>query len=82
MGYFSNGSEGRDYQERFCKLCVHDVKEDCRVWLAHLMENGNKESRTVLDALIPRTADGCGNEQCTMFLPLAQAGQKRKTEGE
>lgn len=68
MGYFSNGTEGRAYQEKYCNHCVHDVKEDCRVWLAHLMQNGNKEESVVLDALIPRTDDKCGNEKCTMFI--------------
>jgi len=39
MGYFSNGSEGCDFQAQFCEHCVHDINEDCPVLLLHLMWN-------------------------------------------
>ena len=69
MGYFSNGTEGLDYQEQFCNRCVHDVKQDCPVWLAHMLHNydecNNEDS--ILHLLIPRK--GITNGQCLMFLP-------------
>jgi len=71
MGYFSNGTEGMDYQERYCSRCVHDANRDCPVWAAHLLHNydecNNKGS--ILHMLIPRSKDGLGNEQCKMFVP-------------
>lgn len=39
MGYFSNGSEGMDYQEHYCSKCIHAAKQDCPVWLLHLLHN-------------------------------------------
>lgn len=73
MGYFSNGTEGMDYQARFCDRCWHDLNRDCPVWLAHLMYNyeqlrDNAELEKVLELLIPRTADRLYNEQCKMFI--------------
>lgn len=70
MGYFSNGSEGMDYQARWCDRCVHDEDQRCPLWLAHLIHNykecNNKES--ILHMLIPRGKDGLENEQCKMFI--------------
>lgn len=70
MGYFSNGSEGMDYEAKWCARCVHDIKNNCPIWLAHLIHNykecNNKES--ILHMLIPRSKDGLWNEQCKMFL--------------
>ena len=40
MGYFSNGSEGMDYEERYCKRCIHYGPEEgpgCPIWFAHLV---------------------------------------------
>ena len=77
MGYFSNGTEGMDYQERFCNRCVHDKNQDCPVWLVHLvfnyeqLKNHPKQHgpmRELLSALIPERADHLGNEQCKMFI--------------
>jgi hypothetical protein len=78
MGYFSNGSEGMDYEEQFCRRCIHYGPEEgpgCPVWLAHLLfnyEECNRESNahTMLDMLIPRE-DSVGNLECTMFVEQA-----------
>ena len=67
MGYFSNGTEGRDYQATFCNRCELDVDEKCPVWLAHLMHNG--EDNPVLDLLIPRDENG-RNLQCDCFVEI------------
>lgn len=72
MGYFSNGTEGMDYELRYCDNCVHQNGPDgttgCAVWLAHSLYNykecNNPES--ILHLLIPRV--GLGNDQCRMFL--------------
>jgi len=66
MGYFSNGTEGRDYQYQYCERCVHDVNEDCPVWFLHLAYDGEEDKRLVLDALIPRK--GIYNGRCRMFV--------------
>lgn len=73
MGYFSNGSEGMAYEERYCSRCPHQGPPDgpgCSVWLAHMLKNyeecNNEDS--ILHILIPLTEDKLGNQQCTMFL--------------
>ena len=78
MGYFSNGSEGRDYDERYCVRCVNYGPEEgpgCPIWGAHLVwsyklcNDDPKEStgKAMLDSFIPRSKDGLNNEQCKMF---------------
>ena len=68
MGYFSNGTEGMDYQAKYCERCLHDANQDCPIWLAHLLHNykecNNPES--ILHMLIPR--EGIENGQCKMFV--------------
>lgn len=77
MGYFPNGASGLDYQERYCFRCVHwpDDPADggCNVWLAHILHNGDE----ILNKLIPRSADGLINKQCTMFLSRAGGGTEQ-----
>ena len=72
MGYFSTGSEGMDYEARYCDRCVHQGPPDgpgCAVWGAHLVANydecNNKDS--ILHWLIPRN-ERHENEQCLMFI--------------
>jgi hypothetical protein len=69
MGYFSNGSQGCDYQHRYCENCVHDIKLSCPVWGLQLAYNGDaaNNSEHFLDALIPRDKSG-ENTQCKMFV--------------
>lgn len=68
MGYFSNGSEGMDYEERYCAHCLH--YEGCPVWLAHMIHNYDEcnNEGSILHMLIPRSKDGLGNERCAMFV--------------
>lgn len=73
MGYFSNGTEGDMYTERFCERCIHNNAEvGCPVltlhWLWNYDQCSNKEKEQALSLLIPRDKDGW-NEQCTMFTP-------------
>jgi hypothetical protein len=71
MGYFSNGTEGMDYEARFCDRCVHQKPEDggCAVWLAHMLYNYEQcnNDDSILHILIPRSKDKLRNEQCAMF---------------
>lgn len=65
MGYFSSGTEGALYQERWCMRCHHDRDQDCPVWLAHLVHNYD-DDRGILDQVIP--VNGVQNGQCRMFV--------------
>ena len=45
MGYFSNGSEGMDYQAAWCDRCVHGESDEglyCPVWAMHLDWNSDQ----------------------------------------
>ena len=53
MGYFSNGTEGLDYQEHYCFRCLNYQDGGCEIWDAHLLYNGEEEQGKVLDMLIP-----------------------------
>lgn len=67
MGYFSNGSEGADYEREFCDNCLH--QDGCAVWKAHYLRNyaeGNNPG-SILHILIPLDKDG-KNGKCTMFV--------------
>lgn len=82
MGYFSNGSEGDDYQNKYCSRCQHlDEDGGCPVFDAHLLYNypaldeGQEKLRGVLNMLIPRGEDGLGNEQCKMFMESEAKGE-------
>lgn len=73
MGYFSNGTEGMDYQSRYCSKCLHDnPKTDlmCPVWQAHMIRNYQdcNDKGAALHMLIPRADDGLGNDKCRMFI--------------
>lgn len=84
MGYFSNGTEGLAYEERFCSRCVHSdtsgdreigVDRPCPVWLAHtlyayeLCNEDDHAGKIMLDMLIPMTENG-ENLECVMFHPI------------
>ena len=69
MGYFSNGSEGCDYLERFCFRCNYWQDEvGCPIWSLHEDRNyedcNNEDS--VLHKLIPMT-ESRGNGECIGF---------------
>ena len=68
MGYFSNGTEGVMYQEKWCERCVHDIDHDCAVWTLQLLHNYNAVATPAhpIHTLIPR--DGIGNGECRMFV--------------
>lgn len=78
MAYFSNGTEGMDYEEKYCSKCVHrdgpDGKSGCPVWLAHLLFaydecNNKSNAKAILDILIPMKEPEHFAAQCSMFTP-------------
>ena len=78
MGYFSNGTEGMEYEAQYCERCVHQGGPEgpgCMVWLAHNLYNykecNNKDS--ILHLLIPRSKDHLSNEQCKMFIEAPES---------
>jgi len=82
MGYFANGTEGNEYEERVCSGCVHRKLDSggCPIWLAHLLHaySGSKDHHEVLDVLIPRSAKGHGNNKCSMFVDIETVTRKRR----
>jgi hypothetical protein len=71
MGYFSNGTEGEDYQQKWCSRCLHENVEKyigCPVWNLHLLHNYDECNKpdSYLHRLIPR--DGTENKRCSMFV--------------
>jgi len=70
MGYFSNGSEGHDYQERYCWRCVHWNRDfGCPAWQIHQVINYDECNKkdSVLHQMIPRLEDGT-NGKCFAFI--------------
>lgn len=74
MGYFSNGTEGDCYEQRYCQTCIHqngpDGRSMCAVWAAHMLKNYDEcnNDESILHMLIPR--DGKGhNGICSMHAP-------------
>jgi hypothetical protein len=66
MGYFSNGSEGLDWQVHNCDKCLNaDELGACAIWDAHLLYNGEEGKKDVLNMLIPK--DGIWNGQCKLL---------------
>jgi len=70
--YFSNGTEGMDYEAQYCARCVHQPENPddggCPVLLAHMLYNYRdcNDTDSILHLLIPRKPDG-RNDQCAMF---------------
>jgi len=83
VGYFSNGTEGKDYEVKFCERCIHQKPDDggCAVWFAHLLYNYDQQDReqsklkSVLDILIPCSAEGV-NAGCMMFVAAIEPKEK------
>jgi len=62
MAYFSNGTEGMMYQEKYCHNCQYWNDADyerlgyevgCPIWLLHEIHVGDKAWQPTLDTLIP-----------------------------
>jgi hypothetical protein len=76
MAYFPNGTSGMLYEEQYCANCVH-FRDGCAVMDVHNFYNydqfgeddRSKAIKTILDLLIPETADG--TDKCNMFAARA-----------
>ena len=81
MGYFSNGTEGMDYQEQYCFKCRNwSDEKGCAVWNAHEFRNYKEANNpdSILHDLSPRSKDGLGNEKCLMYLKKGAYERKHK----
>lgn len=71
MGYFSNGTEGELYENKYCSRCIHNNNSEkgCAVWDAHSIYNYDEcnKKESILHILIPRSEDGT-NKECAMFI--------------
>ncbi len=73
MGYFSSGTEGMDYEERWCEHCVNQGTETsmCPVWSLHMLwnyeQNADPVKAEALAFFIPRSKDGLGNGECELY---------------
>ena len=65
MGYFSNNTEGDDYEARWCRHCIHYSEEKpCSVMVLHELYNYQKRFSDALEILIP--TKGIENLECSM----------------
>jgi hypothetical protein len=82
MAYFSNGTEGDMYQEKYCENCDHwKLDEDTETWGCPVMDlhyehNRSKDEtiKTILEILIPT------NEETTFAEPCKMMVEKKKKE--
>ena len=68
MGYFSNGTEGADYEEKYCNHCVHQLEDyGCPCWNAHYFWNYDEcnKADSILHKIIPRDTE---NKQCVFYV--------------
>jgi len=78
MGYFANGTEGMEYEDRYCCRCINYRSTEeinqrgCPVLDLHSLWNyeacSDPIKKSALDSLIPRDERGF-NKQCRMFIP-------------
>lgn len=73
MGYFSNGTEGFEYEAKYCSRCVHNDEDNgCPVMNTHFLHNytDNDDVKEILNMFIPRDDENWNvtNEQCKMFM--------------
>jgi hypothetical protein len=76
MAYFSNGTSGMVYVEKYCSRCRNwkDLGDDkgfgCPIWDLHTVHNydqvKNKDIKRILESFIPTKDDGFPG-QCLMF---------------
>ncbi len=85
MAYFSNATEGLDYEEKWCSSCVH--YEGCTIMRVHLSWNwyqfyeAESESiNDVLETLIP-TGDDRSPAKCSMYLKSSEMPDKQTVTG-
>ena len=74
MGYFSNGTEGMQYEDQYCSKCAHCG--DCAVWDLHMLHNYDEANKddSFLHKLIPLDEKKIHNLKCKMFLNSTNQG--------
>ena len=69
MAYFSNGTDGMQYEAKYCDKCVHmSAGHGCPCWDAHMFwnyEECNKKD-SILHKMIPQADSGFAAE-CIFF---------------
>ena len=76
MGYFSNGTEGDQYEEKYCNNCAREVliingqEHGCPIWFVHMMYNYEEcnNEKSILHKMIPRNDHDTFNGQCNFFI--------------
>lgn len=97
MAYFSNGTEGMEYESRYCDRCVNNrpVKgmpemKACPVWDLHHEYNYaqckteteiGKTLNEILESFIPTDAQSFAGE-CLMFLESTQTQDEQEAQWE
>lgn len=80
MAYFSNGTEGMCYTEKYCDHCINwrDKKDGrghgCPVMDAHVLWayeecNSQSNAKQMLDMFIPMNKETHFADECAMFHP-------------
>lgn len=77
MGHFSNGAMGSNYEEQYCRKCIHYGPEDgpgCPIWGMHLAYSGTKnpELGIVMNIFIEELEEPPWNGECRMFTESKQ----------
>lgn len=83
MAYFSNGTEGMMYEEKYCSNCINYREYDalgglksCPIFDLHYEYSYEQNKRTkvgkvlvnILETLIPTKKDSPFPDECSMFL--------------
>jgi len=78
MAYFSNGTEGDMYQERWCHRCAHWSDEaGCPVWFLHELHVGEREWRPALTPGQQKGLDEWKARQRRQVAPTRDRGVER-----
>lgn len=77
MAYFSNGTEGMDWETTNCGLCIHNSEDEgCPIWAVHQLFNYDqcnkgktgKAIKEILETLIPTQDGGLFAGPCPMLI--------------
>lgn len=91
MAYFSNGTEGEMYEDKYCSRCIHNTADpqdaltvnECPVLEVHLIYNYDQHRKTkegvvvreILSTLIPMIEGEPYADECSMFIEGSQFGK-------
>lgn len=75
MGYFANGTEVMDYEQKYCCNCEHGRGSGCAIMDLHfnfgheLTNKKDHAGKIMLDTLIPVEQNGFSGK-CSMFIKI------------